>query len=288
MTERIPTYQLQAFADPTDAAPEVYFPDYGTTKPRIPLNLPYRGDYYKISLCLRGRAGLKVNLAAYAVVPGCLVLATPDVIKEWQQVSDDYETLSVFFTKDFITSNNAATGRLGFLVNPAAYVFQLTAREAENVALSFRFLQQKYNTPHAQRSNILKNILNSLLYELAAIHDQPAAPLPAAPTRRQLLAAAFRALVQAHSVSARSVRFYADQLCVSPKYLTEVVKEATGQTAGEWIAAAVVLEAKVLLQNPALTVCQVATSMHFDDQFTFSRFFKKVTGLSPTAYRQAG
>ncbi|MCB2410772.1 helix-turn-helix domain-containing protein [Hymenobacter lucidus] len=288
MTERIPTYQLHAFAHPADAAPEVYFPDYAAAKPQIPLNLPYRGDYYKISLCLGGRAELKANLATYAVTSACLVLATPDVIKEWVAVSADYETLSVFFTKDFITANNAATGRLHFLVSPATYVFQLSAAEAENMALSFRFLQQKYQTPHAQRSNILKNILNSLLYEVGTIHDQQAALCPTLHNRRQALAVAFQELVRAHCTTARSVRFYADQLCISPKYLGELVKEATGRTAGEWIAAAVVLEAKALLQNPALTVSQVAESLQFSDQFSFSRFFKNTAGLSPTAYRQVG
>ncbi|WP_345226651.1 hypothetical protein [Hymenobacter koreensis] len=116
MSHSIPIYQLQAFSSYNHAPAEVYFPDYAAKeKPKIPLDRPYRGDYYKISLCLRGRAELKVNLASYTVIPGCLVLATPDVIKEWGYLSDDYETLSVFFTREFITTNNAATGKLRFL-----------------------------------------------------------------------------------------------------------------------------------------------------------------------------
>jgi len=120
MSERIPTFQLQAFSSHHDAASEVYFPDYAAAKPKIPLDLPYRGDYYKISLCLRGTAELIANLKTYVVAPGCLILATPDVIKQWRHIADDYETLSVFFTKDFITTNNAATGKLRFLVTPTA------------------------------------------------------------------------------------------------------------------------------------------------------------------------
>ncbi len=288
MSDLIPTHQLQAFSGQHPAAAQVYFPDYAAGRPKIPLDHPYRGDYYKISLCLRGRAEFKANLDPLPVTPGCLVLATPDVLKEWLAVSDDYETLSIFFTKDFITTNNAATGRLRFLVHPSTYVFQLPAAEAENVAASFRFLRQKYHSPHAERENILKNIINSLLYELRPLCEQPGAALLPGHTRGQQLAVAFRQLVQIHCASARSVRFYAARLCITPRHLNELVKDVTGRTASNWIAEAVSLEAKALLQNPALPVQQVAASLHFADQFAFSRFFKNSTGLSPTAYRQAG
>ncbi|WP_022823611.1 AraC family transcriptional regulator [Hymenobacter norwichensis] len=289
MSEHIPTYRLQAFSGGKSASTEVYFPDYTGAKPKIPLNLLYRGDYYKISICLRGKAELKVNLETYVVTPGCLILATPNVVKEWLYVAEDYETLSVFFTKDFIATNNAATGKLRFFVAPPVHVLPLSATEAASIAASFRFLQQKYGTPNAQRDNILKNIIASLLYEIGALYDQQPPELPAATTNRgQLLTDAFRQLVQTHCISMRSVQFYAATLCITPKYLTELVKAATGRTASDWIAEAVVLEAKALLQNHALPVQEVAASLQFTDQFAFSRFFKKSTGLSPTAYRQAG
>jgi len=286
MSTPIPTYQLQAFSGGNSAA-AVFFPDYQAIKPAIPLHRPYRGNYYKISLCLRGQAELQVNLETYVVRPGGLVLATPDVIKQWLHVSDDYETLSVFFTQDFITTNNANSGKLRFFVAPPTYVLQLPDVEAANVAASFRFLQQKYQQPHSERENILKNLLNSLLYEIGSFYDPPQALPAAGKPRGQVLTAAFRHLVQAHSAAVRNVAFYASQLCITPKHLTELVKAATGKTASDWIAEAVVLEAKALLQNRAVPIQQVASTLHFTDQFAFSRFFKKRTGISPTAYRQA-
>ncbi|SFQ66766.1 AraC family transcriptional regulator [Hymenobacter arizonensis] len=289
MSELIPTYQLQAFSSHDGAPADVYFPDYAAPATRkIPLDRPYRGDYYKISLCLRGTAELKANLETYAVGPNCLVLATPDVIKQWLHIADEYETLSIFFTKNFITTHNAATGKLRFFVAPPTYVLQLSASQAANLAASFRFLQQKYHTSSTERDNILKNILNSLLYEIGALYDLPPALPAASQSRSQQLAAAFRQLVQAHCTTVRSVAFYAAALCITPKHLNELVKEATGRTASDWIAEAVVLEAKALLQTPGLPVQEVAASLHFADQFAFSRFFKNSTGLSPTAYRQAG
>ncbi|MDO7853333.1 helix-turn-helix domain-containing protein [Hymenobacter convexus] len=80
--------------------------------------------------------------------------------------------------------------------------------------------------------------------------------------------------------------FYASKLCVRLKCLTETVAESTGKRSVEWLAEAVLLEAHVLLQNPALTIGQIADTLHFADQSTFGRFFRKSVGVAPAIYRQ--
>lgn len=289
MSDAIPTYRLHMFAHYDEAATEVFCPPKYRMgeKTAAPIMIPYRSDYFKISLCLRGTAEVSVNLQPYVVTPGCVVLVTPHIIKQWMHFSDDYETLCVFFTPDFLAANNAQVGKLGFLRNPRAYVLPLTAPEAANLAASFRFLQQKYYTPHQQRKNIVQNILNGLLYELHDLYEQPAAELPGAHSRSQVLTAAFKQLVQAHSAQTRHVPFYAGKLCVTPKHLSEMVREVTGKTARDLLAEAVVLDAKALLQTTALPIARIADQLHFADPFAFSRFFKQRTGLSPTAYKRA-
>ena len=289
MNDFIPTYHLHLFARfGNEVAADVFCPQHRAgDKIVVPITSPYRSDYYKISLCLRGQAELKVNLESYVVGPGSVVLVTPNIIKQWTYISDDYETLSVFFTSDFLTANNAQVSKLRFLQNPTAYVLPLAVAEAAGIAASLQFLHQKYHAPHAQRKQIVQNILNWLLYELESLFARPPAPRPAAQSRGQALTAAFKQLVQAHSAQTRRVAFYADTLCVTPKHLTEVVRAATGKTASDLLAEAVVLEAKALLQTTALPMSQLADQLHFADQFAFSRFFKKHAGCSPTAYKQA-
>ncbi|WP_242583245.1 helix-turn-helix domain-containing protein [Hymenobacter telluris] len=80
--------------------------------------------------------------------------------------------------------------------------------------------------------------------------------------------------------------FYASQLCITPKHLTETVRVVTGRGAASLIAEAVTLEARLLLHNPALTVAQVADQLSFADQSAFGRYFRHTVGLSPSAYRQ--
>ncbi len=289
MRDLIPTYYLQTFARHEGVATEVYCPPAHLAGQKPPANIavPYRSDYYKLSLCLRGTAELRVNLHTYPISPGCVVLVTPHIVKQWTHFSDDYETLCVFFTSDFLTAHNAQVGKLRFLRSPTTYVQPLAVPEAEAVAASFRFLQQKYHTPHAHRPTIVQHLINGLLYEIAGHFDRPLVSSPSAQPSRQALTTAFKQLVQAHSTHARSVAFYADKLCVTPKHLTQMVRAVTGKPASDLIAEAVVLEAQVLLQTTALPMAAVADHLHFADQFAFSRFFKKRTGLSPTAYQQA-
>ena len=287
MSDRILTYQLGAFAGEEAASAQVYFPDYMAAKPAIPLNIPYRSDYYKISLCLQGTAELQANQETYLITAGCLILATPAVVKQWLHISQEYESLSVFFTQNFITDSHAATGSLGYLLRPPTTVLPLAPADVAALAATLRFLQQKYKAASSQRANILQSLLISLLFEIGALYQGRPGPYPANKHRGGMLAEAFQQLVQAHCVSARSVGFYADVLCVTPNHLNQVIKGATGKTASALIANAAMLKAKALLRNQALPINQIAASLHFTDQFAFSRFFKKNAGLSPSAYRQA-
>ena len=132
----------------------------------------------------------------------------------------------------------------------------------------------------------MRSLLHILLHETAPIYGALRGSAKAAQPRSHLIAAEFKALVNTHYATQRGLAFYADKLCISPKHLAETIKEATGKRAVAWLADAVLLEAQVLLLNPALTIGQVADTLHFADQSTFGRFFRNNAGVSPAAYRQ--
>jgi len=187
MPDLIPTYYLRTFARYKGLAAEVYCLPARLVGEKPPANIafPYRSDYYKRSLCLLGMAELQVNLRPYAITPGCLVLVTPHIVKQWTHFSADYEIQCVFFTNDFLTTHNAQVSKLRFLRSPTTYVQPVTSPEAKAVAASFRFLQQKYHASHPHRTDIVKNIINGLLFEIAGFFDQSAAsPLAHIPVAR--------------------------------------------------------------------------------------------------------
>ena len=287
MNATIPVFQLNAFTEPQSKPTDVFFLGPNSAPTQLPIALPYRSDYYKIGICLRGSARLKVNLETYEVGPNSVMLLSPYVIKQWPFMSADMEALSVFFTKEFITANTSLNlDTFAFFERDARHVFELPPAQAEAIADLLRAIEQKYDAPHAYREEILRSLLHILLHEVAPIYSAQHVSSNAIQTRSQLIAAEFKKLVNSHYATERSLAFYAGKLCITPKHLAETVKETTGKRAVEWLAEAVLLEASVLLQNPALTIAQIADTLHFADQSTFGRFFRNNTGASPASYRQ--
>ena len=97
----------------------------------------------------------------------------------------------------------------------------------------------------------------------------------------------FMELVQEHYREQRLIGFYADKLCITPKYLSKLIKEHTGRSAGEWIDNHVILEARAMLQSSDMTIQQIAASLNFPNQSFFGKYFKRATGLSPKQYRSS-
>jgi len=83
------------------------------------------------------------------------------------------------------------------------------------------------------------------------------------------------------------VNFYAEKACLSPKHFSTVIKQETGYPAAYWIHSKIVAEAKMLLHiRQDLNVQTIADMLGFPEQATFSRYFRRETGLSPTEFRE--
>ncbi len=287
MNATIPVFQLNALTEMEERPSAFFFGPDSAPVPHLPLDRPYRSDFYKIGLCLRGSARLQVNLETYDLAPASLVVLSPHGIKQWGFRSADCASLSLFFTKEFVAAGGGPNpDNFAFFERDARPVFTLPPAAAASLAALLQTIGQKYEAAHMYREEILRSLLHVLLHETAPLYDAQHRASNAGRTRGQLLAAGFKQLVHRHYATERSLAFYADQLCITPKHLAETVKAATGKSAGAWLAEAVLLEARVLLQNPALPIGQIAAALHFADPSTFGRFFRRHTGMTPASYRQ--
>ncbi|MDE6371203.1 MAG: helix-turn-helix domain-containing protein, partial [Duncaniella sp.] len=104
-------------------------------------------------------------------------------------------------------------------------------------------------------------------------------------SRREELLTRFIELLETNFSSQRTVKFYADRLCVTPKHLSAVVKESSGKTASDWIDQRVILEAKQLLRSTGMNVQEISAALNFANQSFFGKYFKHLTGMSPRDYR---
>jgi AraC family transcriptional regulator, transcriptional activator of pobA len=286
MKEKIPTYQLNNLSNESQGSPAIHFSDHKEKNTKLPLNVPYRSNYYGFSICVNGKAVLKTNLETYTIEQNCIITMSPQVVKQWVEISDNYETLTVFFTREFLINTNPLDN-LPFFENVSQHVAQFSDDQCKSILALMTTIQAKYQAEHPYKNEILQHLISILLLEFAAIYDREILPSLHNQTRSQQIALEFKKLVCIHYAQERSVKFYANQIFVTAKHLTETIKAETGKSAGEWIDETIILEGKILLQNSALSINQVADTLHFADASTFGKFFKNLTSLSPLAYRKS-
>jgi AraC-like DNA-binding protein len=250
---------------------------------------PYRSEGYIIGICTRGTAEVEVNLQVYEAKPDAMLLATPFHVLRIYNSSEDFLCRFVVFSRAFLTENNTNSRFLesfSYFKSTSTPVIYLDHDNAKVLLDIYSLIQEKLQREdHPYLAEISRSILTTLLYEIAALYEQHHVITKGKQTRKQELNILFQNLVFHHYKEHRNVQYYADTLCVSPKHLTETIKEVTGKTAGEWIDDAVVLEAKVLLRNHEISIAEIADDIHFPDQSSFGKYFKKHTGYSPTEYR---
>ncbi|MBM6670761.1 AraC family transcriptional regulator [Phocaeicola coprophilus] len=80
--------------------------------------------------------------------------------------------------------------------------------------------------------------------------------------------------------------FYYEKLCLTPKYLTTVIKKESGVSAADWIERYVILQAQALLKSTDLTIQQISDKLNFSSQVFFGKYFKRLVGMSPKEYRK--
>lgn len=106
--------------------------------------------------------------------------------------------------------------------------------------------------------------------------------------RQQELFSRFMALLQRDYTRERNIKYYADELCVTPRYLSRVVHDVSGLFASDHIDHFVIDEAKQLIRSKRYTILQVSEMLNFTSPSFFTRYFKKMTGFTPKQYEEMG
>lgn len=168
-----------------------------------------------------------------------------------------------------------------------APLIHLNDQERQCVSEYYRLLKTKAAaTDNPMRREIIVNILRAMIYDLIYISQRRISQDNTPKGREDQLTELFIRQMENSFREHRDVAYYADKLCLTPKYLSQMVKKATGRTAGQWIDYRVILEAKTLLQATDMTVQQISQELNFPNQSFFGKYFKNLTGISPQKYRK--
>jgi AraC family transcriptional activator of pobA len=170
----------------------------------------------------------------------------------------------------------------------AEHIINVTEAEILRIQESFRNIISEYNRFSPERDYILRNYIHILLLLIREIYRPHARQLQESATRTMKITSHYKHLLQKNFLVWREVKQYAAALNITPKYLSEAVKENTGKTPRELINDVLVLESKVLLGSTDKTISEIAHHLQFEDQSHFSHFIRQQTGMSPTQLRKKG
>lgn len=254
------------------------------------LQYPFRSDHFSIFIISEGELTLKLNLLEYQLKKNDLLIIAPNVIRQFVY-SSECALNGIVFTADFLLHTDIQKKYIepfDFLASYGSPLLHLETPDITALKNTLLTLQQKNSARDTIPFGleILQHHFTAFIYEMASVHRRYNAEIKMKLTRKEDLTMQFLKLLPGHFKEERSVQFYAELLYVTPKHLTQTLKITTGKTAGEFIDEMVIMEAKVLLGNLSFSIAQIAETLFFSDQFFFSKFFKNLTGFTPTDYRR--
>ncbi|HBG41692.1 MAG TPA: AraC family transcriptional regulator [Porphyromonadaceae bacterium] len=257
--------------------------------PDIFLEYPhYLENAIGFSICTKGYAVIKINFQEFFVSPNSIVTIFPNRIIEPIDISGDFTTESLYFTFDFVSDLPLVSNFsiLDKIENTPC--IDVPSSEASNILKYHSFIVEQYNRKdHPYRQEITKSLLFALITEIGALY-LTSEQIKNANTHAEYLVKHFYRLLKNHHKEERRISFYADKLCLSPKYLTTILKKTTGKSVHEWINDAVIVSAKILLKTTAFTITEISDDLNFADASLFCRFFKQHTKMTPLQYRESG
>lgn len=129
------------------------------------------------------------------------------------------------------------------------------------------------------------HLISALLWQVDFLWSRHESEKQQAQNREQRLLADFLRLVNLHAPQEHNLPFYASQLCLSPRYMSAIVKKVSGRVAKEWIDDALAARIKVELRHTDKSVRLISEEMNFPSPSFFTKFFRRMTGLTPNVYR---
>ena len=248
---------------------------------------PYRQGFYQIGILSNtGNSQINLNTNNVKLEQLPLWFVVPGQVFSW--VRDPSTTgYHIQFRKEFVSKTiQNLSAEFPFLKLAENSVFLMTPEEQKSLEYDMERMHSVFHNPHPYQEKMLEGMLISVLYNCKSVYERHKTT-ESHLSRGQVLTQQFQQLVDKLYVDSKSVSEYAEQLNVTPNYLTTTVKQITGKTAKDVIQQRVFLESKTMLSYTSLDIAEIAYRLNFQEPTHFTRFFKKYSGTTPHKFRQA-
>lgn len=242
-----------------------------------------------LGVCLSGSVKFKLRRRNYTAHAGCAIFIMPGQVLQAETRSPDYNAFFVALTPKVVQSDPEFSKMKCqlFARGRTNTVLQLPDPEWRAIIDSFIHIREKYHT--CKNNNWHKKMFElqilSVLYEFCGYLTTAKQHSENLLSKKELLFRNFIRLVAEHHHRERNLSFYADKLGINLKYLSATVETATQKSPKQWLDNYVIQDVRHLLKNSDKCIQQIAEELNFADQAAFSRYFRRLEGVSPRKYR---
>ena len=251
---------------------------------------PFCINAYSYLLIVDGEADLHINNELHRLKRGCLIIQTPLHNTVICNTTDTFRFSVVVISKSFlnnlplIETHRLSTTALTTYYNP---VIELNHTDCSIINDCIIDLTGDIKRDdHRYRKEIIQNAVIRFYLELHNACDKVSTGTETEHLRHNAILCDFIELLALHFKQQHNVWFYAQELNITPHYLTKIIKACTGKTPANIIAELLYNEARYLLANTSLSVQEIASNLNFSDQSSFGKFFKRFDNTSPLDYRK--
>lgn len=251
------------------------------------LSSPERLPLFFYGFCITGEAELEIDMKSCKFSKGDIVRIRIGQTLLVKSVSEDFNSVMFFFDRrvisGFVSGLKVPLGN----TNP---IFKTSEELYVSILLYLNFVKSRLDLCKLEKSAYLKAaselLIKAMLCEVLNEVSKSCVSQEKG-SRTQEIFLKFSSMVNENFKEIRNVKYYADQLCITPKYLCKIVSECVGSSPSQFIDSLVMNEAKEMLRTTNLSIQQISDTLNFPNQSFFGRFFKTHAGVSPGAFRNS-
>ena len=251
-------------------------------------NGPIRINTIIIAFCTAGHVKFSLGVKPVEMSKNMLVVIHPDQIVETTEISPDFKVGFIVLQRNFFEIQNdymKAITLHNFFLEHAVFLF--SEENMQEYMVMYGLMKKKIEErDNIYRMQIIQNFCHIMFYNISNVfYHSNMSKSEKKKSNSTEIYERFIKCVEMNYRTEHSVQYYADVLCLSPKYMSSVVYEVTGKHASEWIQEFIMLEAKALLKSTKMSLQEINDILNFPSQSHFGRFFKRYSGFSPREYR---
>lgn len=262
----------------------------GTNKEKLNNHYGKKG-YLALGVVTSGSCYVELNFGGYSLNIHDFIIINPHTKSNIKNYSDDFECYVLYvntaYFEEIIFDDIPQLINITDLMQSDG-IFHLNDNDFYFLIKSYQYIDYCLKQ-NKQRffNDIIKHQFTSMIFWMLNILPQEESSFNMERSRQNDIAEKFLRSLKCNFHNEHKVEFYADDQYITPKYLSTVVKSATGSTVHDWINKYIILEAKAQLKSTGKTIQQIAIDLNFPNQSFFSKFFKKSTNQTPTEYRKS-